>query len=72
MTKALLLFFMLTVTKITRYMFSLKLNAIICISLCILNFKVIHKLYQLTPYGVTTHPVYGVSCYKKLPSLINL
>ena len=54
-------------------MLSLKQKAIICISLCIMNFKVIYKLYQLTPcavtthpvHAVTTHPVYGVSCYKK-------
>ena len=33
-----------------------------------MNFKVIHK-YQLIPYDVTTHPVYGVSCFTNLPVL---
>ena len=58
MTEALLLFFMLTVTKITIYM--LKSNNLYFF----VHNKVIHKLCQLTPYAVTTHPVYGVSCYK--------
>ena len=40
--------------------------------MCTMDFQVIQKLYQLTLYAVTTHPMYGVSCYKKLPSLINL
>ena len=31
-----------------------------------MNFKVIHKLYQHTLYAVTTNPVYGVNCYKKI------
>ena len=39
--------------------------------MCIMNSKVIHKLYQLTPYAATTHPVYLVLGSKILNQLIS-